>query len=302
MTLIPTIDRRGFALGSLALLLPACAQAAPARSDAAKRLAAIEQASGGRLGAYILDTRSGRGTGWRASERFAMCSTFKLSLAALALREAAAGRAALDEPLAFTRADLLGNSPETGKHVEEGRMTIAALAEAAQRYSDNAAANLLLRRFGGPAGLTRFWREIGDRQTRLDRFEPELNRVAPGEVRDTTTPEAMARGIARLLTGNVLAAADRARLAGWMSETATGMKRIRAALPADWHGGDKTGTAGYAGMATKINDIAILYPPGGRAPLLVTAYYESPSTAEAVRPQDEAVLRQVGEVAVAWAS
>lgn len=299
------IDRRQFALGTAAtLLLPGCARAKqPAAAIATDvRLGAIERNAGGRLGVYMLDTGTGHGLGFRQNERFAMCSTFKLSLAALALREAAAGRVSLDEPLAYTRADLLGNSPETEKHVAEGKMSIAALAEAAQLYSDNCAANLLLRRFGGPAGLTRFWREIGDKTTRLDRFEPELNRMTPGDPRDTTTPEAMARGVARLLTGDVLSPADRAKLGDWMGRTATGLKRIRAGLPAGWRGGDKTGTASYEGLTSKINDIAVLYPPGGRAPLVVTAYYESASTSGTMRPGDEDVLKQVGEEAVTWAS
>lgn len=301
------IDRRQFALGAgAALLLPGCSKAKPPkpikRIDAAVRLAAIEKTAGGRLGAYVLDTASGHGAGWRSGERFGMCSSFKLSLAALALREAAAGRARLDEQLSYTRAVLLSNSPETEKHVGDGKMSIAALAEAAQIYSDNGAANLLLRRFGGPAGLTRFWREIGDSLTRLDRFEPELNRVPPGEVRDTTTPEAMARGVARFLLGDVLAPSDRARLGDWMARTATGARRIRAGVPADWRSGDKTGTASYKDLATRINDIAVLYPPGGRAPLIVTAYYETAGPTETTRPEDEAVLKQVGEVAVQWAS
>ncbi len=297
------IDRRHFALATAAsLLLPGCARASAPREVTALQaaLARIEQAAGGRLGVYVLDTRSGQGAGLRAGERFAMCSTFKLPLAALVLREAAAGRAALGERLAYIRADLPSHSPETGKHLAEGQMTIAALAEAAQTQSDNGAANLLLRRFGGPAGLTRFWREIGDTQSRLDRFEPDLNHVPPGELRDTTTPEAMARSVAQMLTGNVLAPADRARLSEWMARTATGMKRIRAALPAGWRAGDKTGTAGYPDLASKINDVAVLYPPGGAAPLVVAAFYETAASSD-MRPQDEDVLRQVGKEAVTWA-
>lgn len=301
------IDRRHFTLGAgAALLLPGCTEAKPPkpakRIGAVARLAAIERTAGGRLGAFVLDTASGQGEGWRAGDRFGMCSSFKLSLAALALREAAAGRAQLDEQLAYTRADLLSNSPETEKHVGEGRMSIAALAEAAQIFSDNCAANLLLKRFGGPAGLTRFWREIGDKETRLDRFEPELNRVPPGELRDTTTPEAMARGVARFLLGDVLAPADSDRLRDWMARTATGARRIRAGVPPDWRSGDKTGTASYKDLATRINDIAVLYPPNGRAPLIVTAFYETSGPTEKIKPEDEAVLKQVGEAAVQWAS
>ena len=122
-------------------------------------------------------------------------------------------------------------------------MTISALAEAAQVTSDNVAANLLLARLGGPTGFTARLRELGDRQTRLDRLEPELNLVLPGDERDTTTPRAMAETASRLLTGDVLTPASREQLIDWMVKTRTGDRRIRAGLPKDWRAGDKTGTA-----------------------------------------------------------
>ena len=69
-------------------------------------------------------------------------------------------------------------------------MTIRALAEATQKTSDNAAANLLLKQIGGPAGLTQFYRRHGDSMTRLDRYEPEMNAFKEGDPRDTTSPYA----------------------------------------------------------------------------------------------------------------
>ncbi|MGH6786892.1 MAG: class A beta-lactamase [Novosphingobium sp.] len=298
------IDRRKFALGAGAMALVGCAKAevsAAGEAGAAARLAALE-APGARLGAYVLDTGSGRGFGWRSRERFGMCSTFKLSLAAYCLREGDAGRLALGEVLRFGKADLLPNSPVTTANLAQGGMTIAALAEATQITSDNAAANLLLKRIGGPAAITRFWRELGDPHARLDRYEMAMNRVAPGEEHDTVTPEGIARSVAKFALGDVLAPTTRARLNDWMARTQTGLKRIRAALPPGWRGGDKTGTGSFSDLATKINDIAVLTPPGGRAPLVVAAFYEAPLPFGDVRDADQAVLARVGEVAVQWAS
>jgi len=64
---------------------------------------------------------------------------------------------------------------------------------AAIEHSDNTAANLLLRTVGGPAAVTAYLRALGDPVTRLDRNEPALNEAKPGDVRDTTTPSALAR-------------------------------------------------------------------------------------------------------------
>ncbi len=305
------MDRRTFSAGLATALIaaPALARPArpgptaalPARPGPAAALAGIERQAGGRLGAWVLDTGSGREFGWRGGERFGQCSTFKLSLAACVLAGIDAGRLNAAELLAYRQADLLPHSPVTGAHVAAGRMSIIALAEAAQTTSDNLAANLLLRRIGGSAALTAFWRALGDRTSRLDRTEPGLNFVPRGEVRDTVTPRGIAHTVARIVTGEVLRPASRARLTGWMIATDTGLARIRAGLPAGWRAGDKTGTGGRAGMDSLVNDIAVAWPPG-RAPLVIAGFYQAPGTLPQIRPQDEGVLRRLGAVAAGWSA
>ena len=141
------------------------------------RLKELESRAGGRLGVCILDTGTGRLVGHRLDEPFAMCSTFKLPLAAVVLREADQGRLTLDERLRYSEKDMLSHAPVTREHLAEGAMTIAALIEAAQVTSDNVAANLIIKRLGGPEVFTAILRELGDRATRLDRYEPMMNLV-----------------------------------------------------------------------------------------------------------------------------
>ncbi len=275
------------------------ASAGQAATDTAAALAALEARAGGRLGVCLLDTGAGRLVGHRLDERFAMCSTFKLPLAALVLRAADAGRLRLDDAVAITKADLVPYAPVVEPKVGQ-TLTLAALAEAAQTTSDNAAANLLLARLGGPAGFTAALRALGDSVTRLDRTEPQLNLVKPGEEHDTTSPRAMAATLARLLTGDALSAASRERLLGWMVATTTGGKRLRAGLPSSWRAGDKTGTGQAEAMTDKVNDLAITWPPG-KAPVVVTAYFDSSRRTNATQPADEAALAEVGRIAAAWA-
>ena len=299
--ILPT--RRAFTLGAGAgLLLSVCAKAAPPRPDPAAQLQALEQSAQGRLGAFVLDTGTGRHFGWRADERFCHCSTFKLSLAAMALRESDAGRLDLAEPLAFSRADIVAYSPVVEANLDKGHLLILTLAQAVQITSDNAAANFLLRRLGGPDALTRFWREIGDETSRLDGYEPAINIIPPGTRENSTTPRAMAMTVQHIALGDVLRPVSRNLLRGWMAATQSGLDRIRAALPGGWQGFDKTGTGMRPGIGNKVNDLALLVPPGGGNPLIVTGYFENPSFSEDVRPQDEAVLKRLGEIAVAWRS
>ncbi len=235
----------------------------------------------------------------RGDERFGLCSTFKLPLAALILRESELGGLKLDTFVRYSEADMVPYAPVTTENLAEGGMTVGALAEAAQKTSDNVAANLLLRLLDGPAGFTERLRSLGDDVTRLDRFEPEMNLVPPGEVRDTTTPNAMARTVAGCVSGSVLSLESARLLRRWMEETRTGSRRLRAGLPSGIPAGDKTGTGIAPGMANKYNDVAVVWPQR-QAPVVIAAYFEADGEYASIRPQDEAVLKEVGVIAADW--
>lgn len=263
MTLSHALDRRALLAAAASGL---AAGPLPARTlpPYARAFGMIETEIGGRLGVAALDTGSGAWLRHRADERFAMCSTFKVLAAAHALALSDAGRLGLAERIAYSKADLLPHAPRTEARLAEGAMDVADLCAAAVEVSDNTAANLLLRRTGGPAGLTSWLRAIGDPVTRLDRTEPELNTNLPGDPRDTTTPEAFVRVLRIILLGPVLSEDSRARLTGWMIACETGGNRLRAGLPSAWRAGDKTGTGDHGA----VNDVAIVWPPG-RAPILI---------------------------------
>lgn len=262
-----SIGRRTLLAGGASLFLARPALAAP---DFTAQVTAMEAGLGGRIGVAALDTGSGASLSHRGQERFAMCSSFKWLLAACVLTGVDKGALKLDQPIAYSEKDLLGVAPVSRAHVGEGHLSIEELCAAAVKFSDNTAANLLLAHTGGPAGLTRFLRRIGDGATRLDRNEPTLNSNTPGDPRDTTRPDVMVQTMKTVLLGDVLKPASRERLIQWLKDCTTGMKRLRAGLPKDWVAGDKTGT-GFAGPC---NDVAIAWPPG-RAPILMAVYVDA---------------------------
>ena len=232
----------------------------------------VEAAVGGRLGVAVLDTAAGKAIdGHRLDERFPMCSTFKWLAAAHVLHRADRGLEQLDRRIRYGREVLLPHSPITERHAGQGEgdgMTLAELCEATITISDNAAGNLILQTYGGPEGLTRYARSLGDTVTRLDRWETELNEARPGDPRDTTSPRAMAILLRTLLVGDALSPPARAQLARWMEATRTSGKRLKADLPGGWRVGSKTGT----GARGTTNDVGIFRPPGGGAPVLVAVY------------------------------
>ncbi|KAF5406773.1 MAG: Beta-lactamase [Candidatus Udaeobacter sp.] len=257
------------------LLTFLAASAASGENDAASRIAAIETRIGGRIGVAAVDTSNDKHLDYRAEERFPMCSTFKFLAAAAVLKRVDEKKERLERFVPYNAKDILEYAPVTKEHLNEGGMTLGALCEAAIEQSDNTAGNLLLNAIGGPAGLTNFVRALGDRVTRLDRIEPELNSAIPGDERDTTTPAAISSDMQRLLLGDALSEASRRKLDDWLQRNETGGSMIRAGVPKTWSVGDKTGRG--ANGAT--NDIAIMRPPG-RAPILL-AIYSVGSTATA---------------------
>lgn len=258
----------------------------PPDSDFTGRIAAIEKHTGGRLGIAALDTASGKRLAYGAKQRFAMCSTFKFVLVAAILARVDDKKESLDRGVPYGAADLLDYAPVTKAHVQEGAMTLSELGAAAIEYSDNTAANLLLRVIGGPKALTRYARSLGDAVTRLDRIEPKLNSNLLGDVRDTTTPAAMLETMTRLLTGNALSSTSRLQLERWMVGATTGATRLKAGLPANWSVGDKTGT----GNNGAFNDIAIARPPGG-SPILLAVFLTNSSLPAT---ESEAALAEAG--------
>ncbi|RFB78736.1 class A beta-lactamase [Methylovirgula sp. 4M-Z18] len=277
-------------------MLPLAARAAtvPAAAiDAANaRLVALEQEHGGRLGVAIGESGGNLTIAHRADELFPMCSTFKFLAAAAILKRVDAGAEHLDRAIAYGQADLLSYAPIAKRHVAEGQMALGDLCAAAIQWSDNTAANLMLRELGGPSAITRFARDVADRVTRLDRTEPTLNTAIPGDVRDTTSPAAMQRDLDAILLDDRLSAASRAQLETWMIGNQVAGKRLRAGLPPSWRIGDKTGT-GDNGTA---NTIAMIRPPSG-TPILATVYYtgssESPDVLNSVHAEIGRIIAQV---------
>jgi beta-lactamase class A len=254
------------------LLATGCAHRfASSQREFAAKIAAIQARLGGRIGVYVLDTGSQLELAFNEQQRFAMCSTFKALLAAAVLERVDAGTLSLDHMLAVRQEDMLSHAPVTSTRLATGRMSVRELCAATVEASDNPAANILLNVVDGPAGLTRFLRSTGDRVTRPDRMELELNTNLPGDPRDTTTPRAMVQTLEKLLLGDVLSLQSRMQLLAWLRGATTGLRRLRAGLPSDWQVGDKTGT-GANGAA---NDVMIAWPPGRSA--IVAAVYMSES-------------------------
>ncbi|MFJ5292745.1 class A beta-lactamase [Streptomyces sp. NPDC088348] len=254
-------------------------------ADISPQLRALEKEHAARLGVFARDTATGATVLYRARERFPMCSVSKAVAVGAVLRDLDHDGRFLAKRIRYTEALVKksGYAPVTGKpeNIANG-LTVAELCAAALGESDNAAANLLLTQLGGPAAVTRFSRSIGDRTTRLDRWEPELNSAEPWRVTDTSSPGAIGTTVGRLVVGRVLTPGHREKLTGWLTANTTDSERFGKGLPADWILADKTGTGDY-GVA---NDVGVVWPPR-RSPLLLSVLS---TKRDAQAPADDALV------------
>lgn len=287
------MNRRGFLSATAAFAVAACgrtgsvaaADPGPERFD----LSGLETREGGRLGFAAKDMGTGRALASRGEERFVYCSTFKMYLAAATLMRVQAGEERLDRMIPIARADMINHAPITEPAIGSS-LSVEALMKGTVEVSDNPAANILLKAMGGLEPMQAFYRGIGDATTRVDRFEPEMNRL-DGD-KDTIQPLQSLANLQTLLidADTPLSEASRALLLQWMFDSPTGMGRIKAGVPEGWRVAHKTGTGGYG----PTNDIGVLYPPSG-APVIVAAYYHAASD----DPKNEAVIAEATRMALA---
>ena len=270
----------GVAVAALAAGTPGQALAAPPPDPTADQLiTGLEQAHGAVIGLFAVNLISGVTISHRAQDPFAMCSTFKTYAVGRVLKMVERGQLVLDQKVLVDPAAVVANSPRTGPRAGT-EMTLSELCQAALQVSDNTAANLLLHTIGGPPAVTAFARSIGDQQTRLDRWETELNSAIPGDLRDTSTPEALGEGYHALLRTEAPGPSTRQLLLDWMRANET--SSMRAGLPPGWTTADKTGSGDYGSA----NDIGIAWGPDGQHVLLamMTRSAADDPAAETLRP------------------
>lgn len=252
----------------LFLLITPGSGSAQTKADAVLKtqIRTLEQQLDARIGVQIRDSASDWRWGYRATERFLMASTFKPLLCGAILDQVDKGALALTDPLPIRADDILAYAPVTKDHAG-GALSIADLCFATLDLSDNTAANLLIKRLGGPQAVTAYLRRIGDTETRLDRMEPALNRFVSGDPRDTTTPAAMLATWDKMLLGDGLSPASQTQLIAWMEPGAVTGELIRTSLPTGWRIADKSG-----GGRTHTRNIVAMITPPARAPLFVAIF------------------------------
>lgn len=299
-----TLDRRALLAAAPAGLLAACEPKMPMTVSTTPKIdldgltRAVSAIAGAArpaaLGVGLTNLESGETFLFNGERRFPMQSVFKLPLAAAVLAEADAGRIRMPEPFILTEEDLSPPfSPIAAAWPGEREYTAQALFEAMVADSDNTAADVLMKRIGGPGAVTAWLASRHVFELRVDRYERELqpelygmpsfrpawrdearfaqaraavppaDRLAAmrrymADPRDTATPRGMLDFLQMLDRQELISRASTERLVELMGRTRRGNDRIRAGLPKGAFLSHRPGTSGTdQGISTAQNDVGL---------------------------------------------
>ncbi|MEO8115716.1 MAG: class A beta-lactamase [Phenylobacterium sp.] len=305
-----SLRRRQVLIGAAALTLTACERPMLAtashtpkinmtklNADVGEVAARVKPAV---LGAGLMNLESGESWSYNGERPFPMQSVFKAPLGAAVLAEVDAGRLSLDEVVTLAANQLSPPwSPIANAWPGRTTYTVRELLVAAVGTSDNTAADLLMKRIGGP-GAVDGWMQAKDViEIRIDRYERELQPEIVGmasfrpawkgeafqrvrasipadkrraamarylrDPRDTATPRGMLGFLDKLEGGELLSPASTRLLLQIMADSPRGANRLRAGLPKGATLAHKAGTAGTdLGLNPATNDVGIFTLADGR--------------------------------------
>jgi len=224
-----------------------------------------------------------------------MQSTFKLPLAIVVLQQVERGKLALDQPIRFLPSDRYPGtySPLQDAHPDANvDVPLSELLQLAVGKSDNTAADILLRILGGPEVVQDSLNKLGLRTIHVRDSERGLHDDFQAQYRNDAEPAAMVALLRLLADHSPLNAEHTALLNRWMTESTTGLHRIKGLLPADTLVAHKTGTSGERnGLTPATNDVGLITLPNGHRLALAVFVIDSRAD-EATR---EAVIARIAK-------
>ncbi|WP_419807160.1 class A beta-lactamase [Terriglobus sp.] len=278
--------------------------------DLRQQLAAIAKDSGGKLQiacAFAPGSRHAPIACDRDADAHPpMQSVFKLPLGIYVLHLVEQGKLQLDQPVHFESKDLFepkAYSPLQDKYPAGNvDVPLRELLHLSVSFSDNAAADILLRLSGGTEPVRQYIASLGVQGFELHHSEHALQRDERLQYQDWFAPAAAVQLLRRIADNSPLIADHTALLLQWMTNSAR-PGRLAGMLPKGTNVAHKTGSSGMEnGLAAATNDIGLVTLPDGER--LAVAVFLTDSTADDAG-RDRAIARAslaIYQAAIAGAS
>jgi beta-lactamase class A len=258
------------------------------------RIEQISQVAQGRVGVTATVLETGASVALNGNQRFPMQSVYKFPIAMAVLAQVDQGNLKLDQKIRVESSDIVQGSQILERNSQGMEFSLAELLQYMVSESDNTACDMLLRLIGEPQNVTEYIRDLGVNDIVVANTEEELGQDPTVQYRNYATPDAAVNLLRALHEGEGLSESSQALLLRWMTETPTGLKRIKGLLPAETVVAHKTGTSRTVdGVTAATNDVGLVTLPTGQHMAIAVFVSDSQAT-DAIR---EEVIAKVAKAA-----
>jgi beta-lactamase class A len=233
-----------------------------------KQIEQIAFTAQGRVGVAMTLLETGESVGLLEEQKFPMQSVYKFPIGMAVLQQVDQGQLRLDQKVAVTKADYVRqgqHSPIRDKYPEGTTLTVRELLRYMVSESDGSACDVLLRLLGGTKVVMAYLATVGIQDINVLNTEKEIGQKNSVQYDNWAKPAAVVALLQKFQQGKGLSGPSQKLLLHWMTETPTGLNRIKGLLPAKTLVVHKTGSSGMAdGIAAATNDVGIVSLPNGR--------------------------------------
>ncbi len=231
------------------------------------------------VGATVLET--GESATINGNEKFPMQSVYKVPIGMTVLHELDQGKLTLQQQVQVSKSDFVGrrqHSPLRDRYPNGARVTVGELLRLMISESDGTACDVLLRVVGGPKAVADYLREINVNDVMVTSTEKQIGQDDSEQYRNWSSPLGATNLLRAVHEGRGLSPENQKLLLKLMTETPTGLNRLKGRLPKNTLVAHKTGSSNtIKGVTAATNDIGIIRLPNGRHLAIAVFVSDSPA-------------------------
>lgn len=204
------------------------------------------------------------------------------------------GKLKLDQKIRVETSDIVQDSRILDENSQGRELTLTELLKYMVSESDNTACDMLLRLVGEPKIVTQYLQDLGVNDIVVANTEKELGQDPTAQYRNDATPDAIVNLLRTFHEKKGLSESSQTLLLQLITETATGLKRIKGLLPEGTIVAHKTGTSATEnGVTAATNDVGLVTLPSGQH-LAIAVFVSDSKASDAIR---EEVIAKVTKAA-----
>lgn len=229
------------------------------------------------------------------NEQYPMQSVYKMPIGMAVLHQVDRKKVDLHKVVRVDSGEYVSerqHSPLRDKHPNGADVTVKELLRYSVSESDGSASDVLMRLAGGPSVIQAYLKSLGVADMIVANTEKELGSDNAVQYRNWATPNQAVNLLSTLQKGRGLRATSRALLLQLMTDTQTGLNRLKGQLPTGTVVAHKTGTSWTLnGVTAATNDIGLITLPNGQH-LAIAVFVSDAKADETTR---EAVIAKIAK-------